>query len=599
MVFSFMPILSNNIPDSRYGGNSVGGKLEPIKKDNIPAFPEVNLQPFQQRWSMMRLEAMSKWYRHWRDLSRYINPKRGHFEGFVPNYNAQYDYRLIMDGDPADYARVMATGLASGLTSPSRPWFKLTLQDPNVEASENVRIWLDDVQKLLLTIFEKSNFYDSCQQTYEELGLFGTGAFGIYEDVKSVIRCRSYTIGEYYLGTDNTGRVNSFARQYWMTCDQVVSEFGWENCSDMVKNTYKSGMRDTFVLIYTLCEPNTAKVDDIADYRGKAFRSLTWEAQAVLTRALKISGYNEFPVMAPRWEVTTTADIYGVGPGWYALGDIKSLYRMEKDSLLAINKMADPPLQVDASVEGTINTLPGGITRSNSQVPNAGVRAAYMVQPDINALEAKIQKKKDQISARFYADLFKMMIDSDRKDITAREVEEKHSEKLLLLGPVVGRMQADLHGPAIERTFAICLRNGLVPPPPPEIQGMPLKVEYISLLAQAQRSVGATSIEQEAQFVGALSQVFPEAVDNFNPDEAVREHAVLMGTPQRIIRSEEAVAEIRQQRAQQQASQQQMEQAQQASVAAKNLSQAKIGPHNALETVAGIKPGLGGQGIGA
>lgn len=585
-----MATTTENIPDTRYGGQT-GGKMEPLDANKIKALQPIDLQPYQQRWSMMRLEAMSKWYRHWRDISRYINPKRGHFEGFVPNYNAQYDYRLIMDGDPADFARTMATGLSSGLTSPSRPWFKLRLQDPNVVESEAVRIWLDDCEKLILGIFEKSNFYECCQQTYEELGLFGTGSFGIYEDFKTVIRCRSYTIGEYYLSTDASGRVNGFARQFWMTVDQVVSEYGWNNCSDMVKNAFKSGLRDTYVLIYYLMEPNSTKLDGAANWKGKEFRAVTWEAQAVSTRALRCAGYNEFPIMAPRWEMTTTADIYGVGPGWYALGDIKSLYRMEKDSLLAINKVADPPLQVDAGVEGTINTLPGGITRYSGQTPNAGVRPAYQVNPDISSLEAKIQNKKGQISRRFYADLFKMMIESDRKDITAREVEEKHSEKLLLLGPVVTRMQSDMHGPAIERTFAIALRHNLIPPPPPEIEGAPLKVEYISLLAQAQRSVGAVSIEQEAQFVAGMAQTFPEAVDNFDADEAIREHANMIGTPQRIIRSKDTVSQIRQDRADQQASMQQQAAMAQAAESAKTLASAKFGQQNALEAVLGQEGG--------
>ena len=588
-----MPILSSNTPDTRFGG-AAGHTILPNNLNAVKAFPPIDLAPFQQRWMMMRLEAMSKWYQRWRDLSRYINPKRGHFEGFVPNYNAQYDYRLIMDGDPADAARTMATGLSSGLTSPARPWFKLTVQNPAMQPTEAVNIWLDDVQKLILSIFEKSNFYEVCQQTYEELGLFGTGCFGIYEDSKSVIRCRSYTIGEYYLSTDAAGRVNGFARQFWMTVDQVVNEYGWNNCSDMVKNAYGAGARDTYVLIYQLVEENSTRMEDQADFRGKKYRSIYWEAQAVSFRALRISGFNEFPVMAPRWEMTTTADVYGVGPGWYALGDIKSLYRMEKDLLLAINKMVDPPLQVDASVEGTVNTLPGGITRSSATTPNAGVRAAYEVNPDIMALDSKIEKKKAQVRARFYADLFKSLIEMPGgPEKTAEEIRQREGEKLLLLGPVITRMQSDMHGPAIERTFAIALRHGLVPPPPPEIEGAQLKVEYISLLAQAQRSVGASAIETEARFVGAVAQIFPEAVDNYDIDEAIREHAALVGSPQRTIRSKDAVAEIRAQRAQQQATEQQLAQAQAASVAAKNLSQAKMGPHNALERVAGIQPGLG------
>jgi hypothetical protein len=570
---------------------TIDGKERPTNAKSVPLAPQIDLTRFKNRWSMMRLEAMSKWYQRWRDLSRFINPKRGFFEGFTPNYNAQIDYRLILDGDPAHYARVMASGMMSGLTSPSRPWFRLGLGSEELEQQEDVKVWLETCERILFAIFGKSNIYGAFHQTYEEIGLFGTGAFGIFEDYDSVVRARSYTIGEYFLGTDYAGRINAFARQYWMTGDQMVEEFGWENVSDQVKASYGKGNKDQWFLVYTICEPNTSRIEGIADFRGMKYRSVTWEAQAPDNKPLRAMGYNEFPFMCPRWDMTTTADCYGVGPGWFAIGDIKMLYRMQKDSLLAINKVADPPIIVDSSVEGIANMLPGGVTRSSSVQPNTGVRPAYQVQPDIKALEEKIDKTSRKIASRFYADLFMMMMQSDKTDMTAREVVERHEEKLLMLGPVLERVENEMLSPTIERTFAIALRAGIIPPPPASIQGLPLKVEFISLLAQAQKMVGTAAIEQVVSFAGNLLGAFPDVKDNVDADEAIRDYAAMIGAPKKIIRSKDDVAKIRNARVKQMAEQQAQQDSMAAVQGAKVLADTKVGGGSALEHILGLPPG--------
>jgi hypothetical protein len=385
-----------------------------------------------------------------------------------------------------------------------------------------------------------------------------------------------------------------------MTVDQLVDEYGWTNCSEVVQNLYKAGNRDQYILVYTLCEPNSSRVASYADFRGMPFRSVTWEASAAKKQALRVSGYREFPFMCPRWDMTTTADVYGTGPGWFALGNIKMLYRMQKDSLMAINKVADPPVQLDASVEGTANMLPGGVTRTSSTTPNGGVRPSYQVNPDIQSIEMKIEKTDKKIASRFYADLFMMMIQSDNgTERTAREVVERHEEKLLMLGPVITRVKSDMLDPTIDRIFACANRAGLIPPPPPGIQGRPLKVEYISLLAQAQKMVGTAAIEQEAAFVGSLAAVYPEVKDVFDADQAVRDHASMIGVPQKQIRSAEQVVSIRNSRAKAMAEAQAQQDAMAAASGAKVLSETKVGAGNALERIMGIEavnPGVGAVG---
>lgn len=165
-----------------------------------------------------------------------------------------------------------------------------------------------------------------------------------------------------------------------------------------------------------------------------------------------------------------------------------------------------------------------------------------------------------------------------------------------MLGPVIGRVKSDMLDPAYSRTFAIAMRAGLIPPAPKVIQGMMLTPQYISILAQAQKMVGTAAIEQEMSFVGALIGSFPEAKDVINPDEAIREHADMVGAPPKMLRSREEVQAIRDARAQQAQAAQAQEQTMQSVAAAKSLSETPVGGGNALSHIIGVggeQPGVG------
>lgn len=585
-------IITNGTGDSTFGGMGIT-PVEPRDRKGYTIYPKVEIGQFSLRFMTLRLEYMSKWFQHHRDISRFINPKRGWFEGFVPNYNAQIDYRLIIDGTPQRAVRTFAAGMCSGLTSPSRPWFRLGFKDKGLSKYGPVRAWLDIVHNVLMDIFQASNIYQAFHQNYEELGMFGTGAYAIYEDFHSVLRARSYTVGEYFLGYDYCGRLNAFARQFFMTVDQIVNEYGWENCSDKCKNAYQAGQRDTYLLVYQLVEENTTKVDGREDFTGKKYRSVTWEAESKFDKCLRMGGFNEMPVIGTRWDVVTTADSYGIGPGWYGLGDIKTLYRMKKDILLGLNKMVDPPVVVDANVVGNANLLPGGITRRSAQTQNPGASPAYQVNIPLKEAYEALGMVKQDVNSWFYADLFAMMLNGEPSEMTAREVAERHDEKLLMLGPALERVFSEMLNPTIDRAFAIALRSGLLPPPPPVIQGMKIDVEYISLLAQAQKIVGVATIEQTATFAGRMVSVYPEVKDVLDADEALREYADMAGAPEKMLRSQEDVQKIRADRAAQAKAAQDAQSAMAAVQAAKVLSETQVGGANAAEHILGIQPSGG------
>ena len=177
-----------------------------------------------------------------------------------------------------------------------------------------------------------------------------------------------------------------------------------------------------------------------------------------------------------------------------------------------------------------------------------------------------------------------MLAQSDRREITAREVDERHEEKLLALGPVLEQLNQDALDPIIDLSFSYHVKQGLLPPPPKELEGQPLKIEYISVMAQAQKLVGIGGLERYAQFAGSLVQISgdPTIADKVNFDQLLDEHGISVGVPPTIIRSDEEVAEMRAQRQKAQEAQQQAELAEKASKTAKNLGNASMEGPNAL-----------------
>lgn len=582
------------------------GSAQPLSKP-IPKgeYQQTKLDrwAFVKRAGALRNEG-NLWYPAWRDLSKYINPTRGFFYETRPNVGYEIDHKTIIDSTAEDAMNTLASGMVSGLTSPSRPWFRLALPEFDLMEVGEVKYWLDTVQNRMLDVFAKSNVYGGLSTIYEEVATFGTACGFLEEDYNDIIRMRVYTIGEYYLGTGPDGRVNAFYRRFWMTTSQLVKEFGIENCTMQVQTLFRNNQPDVWIRVNFLIEENDERIVQYKDYKNMKYRSCYWEDGAMMDSYLRIGGYEEMPVLTPRWATTTTADAYGRSPGWKMLGDVKMLQRLQKNKLIALDKVTNPPVQVDASVQGEANMLPGGVTRFSSTMPNAGVKPAYQVNPDLQAIEATIKVTQDAIKRKSFSDLFLMMIDAERSGtpITATEVMERQSEKLSILGPVLERLESELLNPLIDRTFGIMWRNGLIPPPPKAIEGMELKIQYVSILAQAQKMIGTTAMQQVLAYAGQLAtlQVNGQGaavIDNINFDEQLMEYADMLGIPAKTMNTPEAKDQIRQARAQAQAQAQAQQQAMVAAQgiatgakAAKDASQAPLGQNSALDAVlAGIK----------
>jgi hypothetical protein len=559
---------------------------------NKPRFI-VDLAPIQQRAAALKTEGLSKWYPMWKDVSKYIIPTRGFFEGMMPNWGTRIDHKLVMSSEPMKAVGALASGMQSGLTNPSTPWFRLEVDDDEAMMDEAGKEWLELATGKVRAAFRDSNVYGALYSMYEETPSFGTHAFIVLKDFKTAVRARTFTCGEYFIGCGADGRVNAFHRFYWITAGQLVEEFGYENCSGMVQAEYDNNTLDTWHQVYHLIEPNDARIPGLKDARNMAFRSVYWESSVQgNNRALLISGFEENPVIAARWDVTTTADAYGKGPGWTVMGDVKMLYKMVKKFLEALDKVVDPPVVADSST--IVNTLPGGLSRTSGNNPNGGLKPAYEIKPDLPAIQNAIKWVEDKVKTSFFVNFF-LMVSQTSKDMTAEEVIQRKSEQVLMLGPIIHRLSSEGFAPLIERTFNILVRARAIPPPPPSIAGRPIKIKYISMLAQAQEMAETSIIEQFGKFVGSIAPTKPEVLDNVDFDEMVRNYAAKIGVPAKILTNPQMMAQLRAARDKQQQTAATAQNAAAAAQTGKVLADTPVGGGSALaQILAGGAPPPGG-----
>lgn len=535
------------------------------------------------RWGQLRNERES-WMAHWKEISDYLLPRSGRF--FVDDRNrGDKRHNNIYDSTGTRALRVLAAGMMAGMTSPARPWFRLTTSDPQLDESAAVKAWLADVTRLMQMVFAKSNTYRTLHSMYEELGAFGTASTIVLADFNSVIHHYTLTTGEFAMAADHRGQVNTLYREFQMTVAQMVREFGRDNCSPTVQTLFDRGALEQWVTIMHAIEPRVDRDMTKRDDRNMAWKSVYFEHGGNEDQILRDSGFKEFPALCPRW-ATTGGDIYGNSPAMEALGDIKQLQHEQLRKAQGIDYKTKPPLQAPTSLKSRdVDTLPGGISFVDSAAPNGGIRSAFEVNIDLSHLLADIQDVRERIKGSFYADLFLMLANGTNPQMTATEVAERHEEKLLMLGPVLERMHNEILDPLIEMTFSRMVEAGIVPPPPDELQGMELNVEFVSMLAQAQRAIATNSVDRFVGNLGAVAGIKPEVLDKFDADRWADAYADMLGIDPELIVPGEQVALIRKQRAEAAQAQQQAAMLNQGADTAQKLGSVDTSKQSALTDV--------------
>lgn len=514
-----------------------------------------------------------------RDLAKFVSPRMGRFELYEKN-RGEKKHQAIFESTAIGAHKTLRAGLRTGLTNPSTTWLRLKTPDAELNKDHAVRVWLEEAAQRLMEIFNDSNTYEALSHYYGESSLFGTACGIIEEDEETVIHHYPLTWGQYALATDDKGRVNKVIREFQMTVAQVIKKFGEENVSEGVRGQADRQNWHQPVTIYHCVEPRWMHERDPEKLDGKnmPWRSVYFEIcknnngqRGKRASILRESGYREFPVVAPRWEVVG-GNTYGDSPAMDALGAVQRVQSMTVVEGRAAALDAEPPLQGPPSLkDAEIDRGPNGYTEVEA---GQEIKPLYDSRTNPVLLENLLQRGIHEIEARMFRPLFSIISDAD-KQMTAQEVREVAGERLAQLGPTIGRYDRDLLSRMVDITLGHAFDQGRMPPAPDQLAGLEVKAELVGVLAQAQRASNASTSDQLQAKVFSHAQVDPRVRHIIDYEQDIRNYADVIGADPRSLVSPQKYQETVEAEAQAQAAQAQSAVVAEQAGAARDMAQAE------------------------
>lgn len=542
------------------------------------------------------------WWTHWRELADYYLPRRYKWL-ITPNQMARGSpiNQHILDSTGTLCAYKCAAGMMSGTANPTRQWFRLRAGNIDSTQTSPISLWLSEVERILMLVFQESNYYTSVATALLDLVIFGTCTRIIYDDFENVINCVNPCLGEFYLEVSGDLRPSAMYREFTYTVSQAVDRFGKENCSPSIQRLYAEGgasLTRELVIAHAIERNRDGRSVGIPEHFE--WREIYWEwggsaspqgGSSYSPGILEKRGYHEQPFMAGRWDLVSN-DAYGRSPGMDGYPDCRQLQQEVRRKAQAIDKMVNPPLVADIQLKNQpASLLPGGITYISGMVSTGkvGFAPVYTVTPQIKDMMEDLNEVRARLGKIFYNDVFQVISQyQTRSNVTAMEIDARRAEGFLSLGPVFTRLQTEFFGKDIERVFGIANRAGLIPPAPPEIQGHGLNIKYMSMLEIAQSAASSSGIERLFQIVGNMAGIDPAVLDNVDVDYGIDKMSSLLNNDPKLIRSPDALQGIRQRREQQQEQAQRAAQAEQLAKSAKVASETQVGGgRNALQMMTG------------
>lgn len=497
----------------------------------------------------------------WLQVADYLDPYAGRF---IADRNGKIRNKLpsrakIINSRPGRALRTMDAGFMGGMTSKAQAWFRLTVGDPTLGKQADVKAWLDDTTQEIRDQMARSNFYTVLPQLYHARHLFGVALMGIEDDDHEVVRFYSRDIGTYAIAIDYRGRVDSVWWKFEMRAAQIADKWGLDECPPRISQAIKDGKPDTKFMVESLLEPNPDAKAGMGGAAVRPYRQIMWidGADADSFGCLGTAGFYELPVLGTRW-APGTSNTYSTSPALEALGDIRQLQYLEGEKLRLVDLTGKPPTMLPEYLRNKgVGLNPG------EKVYVTPAQTQLRAEPIYVPLPAAIQQEREEIAevsnridSAFFADLFRLLDSLPDQQRTAYEISERKAEKIAQLGPALESLTDEVLSPAIMRVYAIMLRRGRIPPLPDALNGATVQIEYTSMLAQAQKAGGTSSLERVFGFAASLMQITggqrPDILDNFDFDESIEIVADQQGAPARMLVDPDAREQARQQRAQQQ-----------------------------------------------
>ena len=503
------------------------------------------------------------WEDHWQDIANYFLPRKSNITLKRTKGDKRHDQ--IYDGTATHALELLSASLNGMLTNTISPWFMLKYRSEAMNQDDEAKEWLESCAKVMVQVFQRSNFQQEIFELYHELLAFGTSAMFITDDIKDDLRFKTIHISEIFITENEKGMVDCLVRKFKIKNKNIALMYPDAQLPANLLTKIKNAPHDDTEIIHSV----HASDNPMGYENSKNMDFISCHVHEESGVILRESGFREFPYVVPRYLKSSSNEIYGRSPAMNALPDVKMLNTMSKTTIKAAQKQIDPPLMVpDDGFVLPVRTVPGGLnyyrsgTRDRIEPMNIGANNPLGLQME--------EQRRKAIRENFFVD---QLMTVQGQNMTATEVMQRTEEKMRLLGPVLGRLQSELLQPLISRSFNLLFKNNKFSQPPETVSDEEIEIEYVSPLAKAQKTQELSSIMRGIEIFGSLQNVAP-VFDYLDIDGLVDHVKEVLGLPAKVMRSAAEVQQIQQDKQQQQIQQTELQQAQQVAESAGKIAPA-------------------------
>lgn len=488
------------------------------------------IQDYAHRFEELKADR-ANWESHWQEISEFISPRKADFVGM--RQAGEKRHQKVYDSTGEHSLTISTAGLYGLATNPAAKWFILRTQDDQLNESQPVKLWLQATEQRLWSKMYApgSKFGTSLTEIYEDLISFGTAVMFVGQRRNGTLLFQARHLAECVIAENDEGDIDTVYRCYEATVRELVQQFGIKTVSDEVRKAFEDRKYERKFDVIHVVAPRSDRDPGKRDAKNMAFMSCYFERKS--KNILEETGFPEFPYVVPRWS-KRPGEIYGRSPAMTALADIKMLNEMMKTTLKAAQKATDPPLFLpDDAFMGPLRVVPGGLNfyRGNREI-------IPMPTPDKLPITLEIMEEvRNRIRNTFNVDLLQMFTDHD---MTLGEAQMRQSERMRILGPILGRLNGELLERLVERVYGILSRAKMLPEVPQELDSVPVSVDFVSPIAVAQRQVEAAGFMQMMQMAMPILQVDPGAFGRvFSSDRSLEVLADVFRVNPKILTTDE------------------------------------------------------------
>lgn len=522
-------------------------------KAATPKFGKEQADALVQRFTSLKT-LRAPWEALWKEISDYIMPRRAYQgTGATVTPSTERESRLF-DTTAIQANMTLANGCVAWMSPQESPWFAF---DPpqGKEESDAVKQWLSKTTEATRKALSASNYYTQQHEFYLDRSAFGTACLYVEAGKNKQLNFQCWPVGSFVIDENEEGNVDTVMREFELTTRQAYLKFGEAGCSPKICECYRKGgveLQTKHKFIHAIYpRPDEERDPQKMDAPNKPIASIYIQTDAA-NHVCQVGGYDVMPAMVSRYLEwgSGMGCLYGWSPSFAALPEARQLNFLQKMMDALAEKAAFPPVMAPEELEGEIDASAGGVTYFDKTLAQAqAMPREWMTQGRYDIGNDRVKLRQDAINRAFHVELFQMFSQLD-KAMTAREVAERASEKLIQFSPTFSRLTVELFNPLMERVLSLLVAGGALEDPPKEllvqapdgVVYLPTpNVQFLSRIALSMKAMHGVALQRTVEMIGATMQLDPTVGRYFDLAAAVREDALNNGLPARFLRDTDEV----------------------------------------------------------